>query len=185
MAVELRTERLWLRQWREEDREAFRAMNADARVMEFMPKMLTAKESDALVDRMARHFEEHGFGGFAVEVQECGRFAGFIGLAIPRFEAAFMPAVEIGWRLGVDLWGRGLATEGAKEVVRFAFEDVGLKDLVSFTALGNRGSRRVMEKLGMTHDPLEDFEHPRIEEGHPLRHHVLYRLRREDWAEAH
>jgi len=104
-----------------------------------------------------------------------GKFIGYVGLSVPRFEAAFMPAVEIGWRLASDTWGLGLATEGAGAVARFAFETAGLEELVSFTVPANMRSRRVMEKIGMTHDPADDFDHPRIAEGHPMRRHVLYR----------
>lgn len=178
MGTRLVTERLILRRWREGDREPFRALNTDERVMEFMPKLLAAEESDAMVERIERHFEESGFGLFATEIRESGAFAGFIGLAIPKFEAPFMPAVEIGWRLAAKFWGRGLATEGAREALRYGFEELGLTSVVSFTADANLRSRRVMEKLEMTHDPRDDFEHPGLPEGHRLQHHVLYRLRK-------
>jgi RimJ/RimL family protein N-acetyltransferase len=174
----LRTERLILRSWRSSDREPFGRLNADLRVMEFLPGPLTREESDTLVDRVEDHWRAHGFGPYAVEVAASGAFAGFIGLMAPEFEAAFTPCVEIGWRLGFEHWGRGLATEGAREVMRHAFEELGLDSLVSFTVTANVRSRRVMEKLGMTHDPAEDFDHPRLAEGHRLRRHVLYRLRR-------
>jgi len=174
----LATERLLLRRWREADREPFRAMNADPRVMEFMPCLLTPEASDALADRAELHFERSGFGPFAAELRQNGAFLGFIGLSIPRFDAPFMPAVEIGWRLAAEYWGQGLATEGAREVLRFGFEELGLGGVVSFTSDANTRSRRVMEKLGMTHDPADDFEHPNLSVGHPLRHHVLYRLAR-------
>jgi RimJ/RimL family protein N-acetyltransferase len=105
-------------------------------------------------------------------------FAGFIGLSIPAFDAPFMPAVEVGWRLAFDCWGRGLATEGARAVVSYGFEELGLDSVVSFTVPENLRSRRVMEKIGMTHDPRDDFDHPRLQDGHPLRRHVLYRLKR-------
>jgi RimJ/RimL family protein N-acetyltransferase len=172
------TERLLLRRWRDSDRVPFQAMNADPRVMEFFPALLSPEESDALVDRAQAHFDLRGFGPFAVELLENQFFLGFIGLSIPNFDAPFMPAVEIGWRLAFDCWGRGLATEGAHAVIRYAFEDLGLDNLVSFTAPENLRSRRVMEKLGMTHDPRDDFDHPRLPEGHPIRRHVLYRLKR-------
>jgi RimJ/RimL family protein N-acetyltransferase len=178
MRESLTTERLLLRRWRASDREPFRALNADPRVMEFMPGLLTAEESDARVDYAESHFERHGFGLFAAELRQSSAFIGFIGLSIPRFEAPFMPSVEIGWRLAAEYWGRGLATEGAREALRYGFEELGLDAIVSFTADANIRSRRVMEKLGMTHDPVDDFEHPSIPEGHPLRHHVLYRLTR-------
>ncbi len=174
----LTTERLLLRRWREEDRVPFRAMNADPRVMEFMPGLLTEEASDALADRAEAHFERNGYGPFAAELRQNGAFLGFIGISIPRFEAPFMPAVEIGWRLAAEYWGRGLATEGARAVLRYGFEELRLGGMVSFTADANVRSRRVMEKLGMTHDAVDDFEHPNIPQGHPLRHHVLYRIDR-------
>ena len=178
MADELTTGWLILRRWREADRAPFRALNADPRVMEFMPGLLTPEASDALMDRAELHFVCNGFGPFAAELLQNGAFLGFIGLSIPRFDAPFMPAVEIGWRLAADYWGQGLATEGAREVLRFGFDDLGLSSVVSFTTDSNTRSRRVMETLGMTHDPADDFEHPDLPEGHLLRHHVLYRLSR-------
>ena len=144
--------------------------------MEFFPQPLSAGESDALADRIEAHFEERGFGLYAAELGEDGSFIGYVGLAAPRFSAHFTPAVEIGWRLDAAYWGRGLATEGAREIVRHAFEDLGLTALVSFTAPANVRSVRVMEKLGMTHDPADDFDHPGLADGDPLRRHVLYRL---------
>lgn len=146
--------------------------------MEFFTAPLSAEESEVMVDYIESHFEVYGFGLWATELRENGEFVGFIGLAVPTFKAAFTPAVEIGWRLSANEWGRGLATEGAREVVHHAFDDLGLKSLVSFTVPPNVRSRRVMEKIGMTHDPADDFDHPRVPEGHPFRRHVLYRLSR-------
>jgi RimJ/RimL family protein N-acetyltransferase len=156
-------------------------LNSDPRVMEFMPSCLSRAESDLLVDRVEDHFQEHGFGLNAVELRRERLFIGFLGLAIPAFEAHFTPCVEIGWRLSPDFWGRGIATEGAKAVVRQAFESQGLESLASFTVPANARSIRVMEKIGMTHNPSDDFEHPSLPEGHRLRRHVLYRLRRSEW----
>ena len=172
----LTTGRLLLRRWCDSDRLPFQAMNADPRVMEFMPALLSPEDSDALFVRAERHFECHGFGPFAVELPDELTFGGFIGLSMPAFDAPFMPAVEVGWRLAFDCWGRGLATEGARAVVRYGFKELGLDSVVSFTVPGNLRSRRVMEKIGMTHDPRDDFDHPLLPEGHPLRRHVLYRL---------
>ena len=174
--VELRTERLILRRWREADRERFARMNRDPAVMEFFPAILSPAESDAMADRIEAHFAEYGFGLWAAELSSAGEFIGYIGLAVPQFEAAFTPCVEIGWRLAVQHWGKGLATEGARAVVGHAFGDLGLREVVSFTAEANFRSRRVMEKLGMTCDPDEDFDHPLLPEGHRLRRHVLYRI---------
>jgi RimJ/RimL family protein N-acetyltransferase len=173
---EIRTERLLLRRWRDADRAAFAAMNADARVMEHFPAMLSRDESDARAARIDAHFAEHGFGLWAVEIVGEAPFAGFIGLCYPQFESHFTPCVEIGWRLAADHWGRGYATEGAWAAVKFGFETLGLTEIVSFTVPANFRSRRVMEKLGMTYDPRDDFDHPLLAAGDPLRRHVLYRL---------
>ena len=170
------TARLILRRWRDEDRLPFQAINADPRVMEFFPALLTAEETDLLIERIGKHFERYGFGLFAAELIETQEFIGFVGLNVPGFDATFMPAVEIGWRLSCQHWGRGLATEGAQAVVRYASETLQLPGLVSFTPAGNLRSRRVMEKIGMVHDRSGGFDHPRLPEGHPLRRHVLYRL---------
>jgi RimJ/RimL family protein N-acetyltransferase len=150
-------------------------MNCDPVVMEYFPALLTPAESDALVDRATAHFAAHGFGPWAAELGGTGEFIGFIGLSIPRFEAHFTPCVEIGWRLAAGHWGRGLATEGAQAVAAYGLGELGLNELVSFTSEGNIKSRRVMEKIGMTHDAADDFDHPALPEGHSLRRHVLYR----------
>jgi RimJ/RimL family protein N-acetyltransferase len=154
-------------------------MNADTRAMEFYPRTLSREESDRAVDRIEMHFERRGFGLFAAELRDSGEFIGYVGLSVPSFEAAFTPCVEIGWRLTAEYWGRGLATEGAKAVLRWGFESLALDEIVSFTVPGNARSRRVMEKIGMTRDEEGDFDHPLIPAAHPLRRHVLYRsLRR-------
>ena len=174
----IQTERLRLRRWKEEDRQPFYRLNSDARVMEFFPECLTRAHSDSLVERINKHFKKHGFGLFAAELRDDRSFTGFVGLAVPSFKAHFTPCVEIGWRLAADYWGRGLATEGARAVVKYAFKELKLDGLVSFTVPENIRSRRVMEKVGMTHDVSDDFDHPNLPEGHPLRRHVLYRFRR-------
>ena len=175
---EIHTERLWLRPWREADRAPFAAMNANSRVMEHFPSPLTREESDATVDRILAHFEAHGFGLWAVESPAVAPFAGFIGLCRPRFEAHFTPCVEIGWRLAAQYWARGYATEGAQAALTFGFETLGLDEIVSFTATANLRSRRVMAKVGMTHHPEDDFDHPLLPPGHALQRHVLYRRAR-------
>lgn len=180
MPDHLTTPRLLLRPWRDSDRLPFQAINADPRVMEHFPAPLTPPESDALIARIILHFDQHGYGPYAAELIETGTFIGYIGLYTPTFEAAFMPTVEIAWRLAADHWGRGLATEGARAVLHHAFHTLQLPSLVSFTVPANLRSRRVMEKLGMVHNPGEDFEHPHLPKGHALRRHVLYRLNRED-----
>jgi len=171
---------LRLRRWRPENLEPFAALNADPEVMEHFPSVLSPEETAAGVDRIEKHFETHGFGWWAVEVPSQAPFIGFIGLAVPAFEVSFTPCVEIGWRLARPWWGRGLATEGAQAALAYGFEHLKLPEIVSFTVPGNRSSRRVMEKLGMHY--TEDFEHPRIEAGHPLRRHVLYRLTCVEWS---
>jgi RimJ/RimL family protein N-acetyltransferase len=182
--VTLKTMRLILREWNATDREPFARMNADPQVMEYLGEPMSRERSDEVVDRIEAHFRAHGFGLCAAELAEGSEFIGFIGLAVPTFEAAFTPCVEIGWRLAAEYWGAGLATEGAREIVRYAFEELGLAELVSLTAIGNERSRRVMAKLGMTHDAAENFDHPRIPAGDPLRRHVLYRLTREKWINS-
>jgi ribosomal-protein-alanine N-acetyltransferase len=151
-------------------------MNADPRVMEHFPAPQSRAESDMLAGRIEAHFDRHGFGLWAVEIPGNTRFAGFIGLAVPRFEAHFTPCVEIGWRLASEHWGHGYATEGALAALQFGFEVLGLREIVSFTVSRNVRSRRVMEKIGMTHNPADDFDHPSLPEGHPIQRHVLYRL---------
>ncbi len=172
----LRTERLVLRPWRQEDLAPFAALNGDARVMVYFQAPLTEAQTSDVMARVMSDFERDGWGLFAVEVPGLWPFAGFVGLARPHFEARFTPCVEIGWRLTYEAQGRGFATEAARRVVRFAFEQLRLPELVSFTVPRNLPSRRVMEKLGMQLDG--EFDHPAIPEGHPLRRHVLYRLRR-------
>jgi RimJ/RimL family protein N-acetyltransferase len=175
----LSTSRLVLRAWRPQDFEPFAAMNADSRVMRYFPSPLSEAQTSALLERISAHFERYGFGLWAAELKGSGEFAGFIGLSVPQFEAHFTPCVEIGWRLGFQHWNQGLATEGAFAVLRFGMEHLGLREIVSFTAAENVASRRVMEKIGMFRNAADDFEHPLLPEGHVLRHHVLYRARRE------
>lgn len=177
----LETERLVLRRWTAADWKPFAAMNVDPLVMEFFDRPLSAEESKAAAERIQAHFERHGFGLWAVELRESKRFIGFMGLSVPGFRAHFTPCVEIGWRLSPACWGRGLATEAARKVLQHGFEQIGLEEIVSFTSPANLRSRRVMEKLGMTHDSRDDFEHPGLPQGHGLRPHVLYRLTKEQW----
>lgn len=178
---ELTTARLRLRGWRDEDREPYAALNADPRVMEHFPTTLTQTTSDMLVDLTIEAWAVNGFGLWALERLEDGGFLGFTGLSRPSFEAHFTPAVEVGWRLARHAWGHGYATEAAHEAVAFGFETVGLDEIVSFTVPANVRSRAVMERLGMHHDPADDFDHPKLPEDHPLRRHVLYRLARTEW----
>jgi RimJ/RimL family protein N-acetyltransferase len=175
---ELRTERLLLRRWRAEDREPFAAMNADPRVMEHFPATLSREESDAQVTGIEARFAEREFGLWAVEVVGVTPFAGFVGLTVPRFSAPFTPCVEVGWRLAAEHWGHGYATEGGRAALDFGFDVLGLSEIVAFTVPENVRSRRVMEKLGMTRDPSDDFDHPVLPAGHRLSRHVLYRIAR-------
>ena len=171
----IRTRRLVLREWREEDLEPFAELNSDPEVMRHFPATMAREQSDAFVEQQRALLAERGWGLWAVEA-DCG-FIGFVGLAVPRFEAHFTPAVEIGWRLARRAWGRGYATEAARAATGYGFDEIGLDEIVSFTATGNERSRRVMERIGMTHDPADDFDHPLLTPGHPLQRHVLYRLR--------
>jgi RimJ/RimL family protein N-acetyltransferase len=170
------TDRLLLRRWRPDDRPAFARLNSDPRVVEYLAGALAPAESDALADRIEAHFQRHGFGLWALEVPGITPFAGFVGLANVRFDAHFTPCIEIGWRLAAEHWNRGYATEGARAALQFGFEQLPVKEIVSFTTVANVRSRRVMEKLGMTHAASDDFDHPGLSEGHPLRRHVLYRI---------
>ena len=174
----MKTERLRLRRWLLADRAPFAALNADPRVMEHFPGPLSREESDTLATAIEAHFDQHGFGLWAVEIPHVTTFAGFVGLSVPRFEAHFTPCVEIGWRLAAEHWGRGYATEGARAVLTFAFQTLGLGEIVSFTVPANARSRRVMERIGMVHNRADDFDHPMLPDGHPLRRHVLYRIAR-------
>jgi len=169
----LRGERVLLREWTPEDRVPFAALNADPRVMEHMPKVLTRDESDALAARCEAQVVEHGYGLWAVEIPEA-RFLGYVGLARPRFESAFTPCVEVGWRIAHAHWGRGYVTEAARLVLTHAFDVLGLEEIVSFTVRANVRSWSVMDRLGMI--PDGEFDHPALPEGHHLRRHVLYRL---------
>jgi ribosomal-protein-alanine N-acetyltransferase len=175
--VLLRTERLILRPWRDEDLAPFAALNADPRVREHFPTCLTSAESDAAARKIRAAFDARGYGLWATEVIGGEPFVGFIGLAEPAFAAPFTPCVEIGWRLAHAAWGRGYATEGARAALAFAFERIRLGEIVSMTTPGNTRSRRVMEKLEMRRDPTDDFDHPNLPPASPLRRHVLYRLR--------
>ncbi|HUR06354.1 MAG TPA: GNAT family N-acetyltransferase [Nonomuraea sp.] len=174
----METERLIMRRWRDEDRDPFAAMNADAEVMEHFPALLSREQSDSFVDRIEQAFEANGYGLWALEVRESGAFIGFTGLILQTFEAPFTPAVEVGWRLAKAAWGHGYEIEAARAAVRYGFDEVGLDEIVSMTAVGNTRSRKVMERLGMTRDIADDFYFPGIPEDSPLRPTVLYRLKR-------
>ena len=176
--------RIRLRRWRDADREPFAAMNSDPRVMEFFRSPLNRAESDAMADRIEKDFGERGFGLWAIEVLGRAPFIGFAGFAVPEFRARFTPCVEIGWRLAFAHWGQGYATEAARLALGHGFAALAFRDVVSFTSATNLRSRAVMERLGMRRDPADDFDHPAIAEGHPLRRHVLYRIDAESYRGA-
>lgn len=176
----LNTARLLLRPWADQDLPAYAALNADPRVMTFFPKVLDRAESDASAALIRESFRRHGFGLWATEVVGAAPFIGFVGLAVPKFEAHFAPCVEIAWRLAHEHWGHGYATEAARAVLDFAFVRLRLDEVVAFTVPANRRSRGVMERLGMSRREADDFDHPGLPEGHALRRHVLYRLRASD-----
>ncbi|HEU4998321.1 MAG TPA: GNAT family N-acetyltransferase [Lapillicoccus sp.] len=175
--IQPRTERLLLRQWRDEDWAPFAALNADPEVMRHFPSTLDRQESDAFAYRNAALLEVNGWGLWAVEVVESGEFVGFVGLNQPQWTAAFTPCTEVGWRLARSAWGKGYATEAARAALAVAFGPLGLDEVVSFTTVANDRSRAVMERLGMSRDPAEDFDHPKLGPDSPVRRHVLYRLR--------
>lgn len=172
-----------LRRFLDEDREPFAGLNADPEVMAHFPAPLTREESDELVDRIEQGFDSRGFGLWALQVASTREFIGFAGLSVPSFTAAFTPAVEIGWRLARAAWGQGLATEAARAALDYAFGPTRLEEVVAFTSVGNTRSRAVMERLGMTRAPADDFLHPQIPHDHPLARQVLYRISRRRWAQ--
>lgn len=178
--MELSTPRLKLRQWREADLEPWAALNADPEVMRYFPAAMSRAQSDEWARTIHAMIDRHGWGWWAVEVRGGPEFIGFVGLNRPNFEAHFMPAVEIGWRLARPSWGHGYATEAATAALTFAFDELECAEVVSFAVIGNERSLRVMERLGMTHDPADDFDHPNVPDG-PLRRHALYRVSAERW----
>ena len=177
MNAVITTARLRLRRWKANDLAPFAALNADPRVMEFYPDVLTRQESNAVAGRIQEGFAGHGFGLWALEIPGVAEFGGFVGLSVPRFEAAFTPCVEVGWRLAAEHWGHGYASEAASAVLVYGFDELKLPEIVSFTATQNLRSQAVMRRIGMERCPELDFEHPVLSVGHPLRRHVLYRVR--------
>jgi 3-dehydroquinate dehydratase/shikimate dehydrogenase len=179
--LRIESERLILREWNETDIEPFASLNCDPDVMQYFPKPLTTEESKQFIIKSNSILQEKSFGLWAAEIKSSSEFIGFIGLAVPTFEAPFTPCIEIGWRLAKKFWSQGYATEGARRVLQYAFDDLHLNEVVSFTSELNRPSIRVMERIGMKRDPNEDFYHPRVEKGHRLEKHVLYRLKKNDF----
>jgi RimJ/RimL family protein N-acetyltransferase len=177
-AIELRTRRLLLRRWRDDDRSAFHALNSDPAVMATIGPVMSRSESDAFMNRIEQRFGERRFGLWCVDLG--GEPIGFTGLSVPWFR----DGVEVGWRIRSEHWGQGYAPEAATECLRYAFEEIGLDEVISFTAVTNVKSRRVMEKIGLVRDADGDFDHPGVPEGSPLRAHVLYRITRERYGAA-
>ena len=180
----IESQRLLLREWRESDLEAFAGLCADAGVMEHFPSTLTPAQSAEFVARIRQHFVKCGYGFWAVECRNGPPFIGFVGLMQVGFDAPFTPAVEIGWRLAREAWGRGYASEAASAALRWAFESLELDEVVSFTVPANTRPWKVIERIGMRRSPADDFDHPRLPEGDPLRRHVLYRMGALDWSLA-
>lgn len=170
--------RLGFRNWTDADIAPFASLNADPVAMEFFPKTLSYEETASLAKKFMADFEEHGFCFYAVDRLDTGGFIGFIGLKRTNFQASFTPCVEIGWRLLRSVWGLGFATEGAIRCLKYAFEELALQEVYSFTAVINKRSERIMQKAGMK--KIGEFPHPVLTEGHPLQQHVLYRIHREE-----
>lgn len=175
----LSTDRLILRQWREDDLAPFAVINADPEVMRYFPSTRTRAESDETKERFTAHIDQHGFGFWATQLKSTGQFAGFIGMQHVDYLPSG-PAMEIGWRLDKSIWGQGFAPEGARACLAFAFSRLGLDEVVSFTASTNMPSRRVMEKIGMKHDVSRDFDHPLVAEESGLKPHVFYAIKSTD-----
>lgn len=180
--IEHESPRLRLIAWRERHIAPFIAMNSDPEVMRYFPSLISEEQSRASVDYWLSQFSERGWSNWAVELKDSGEFIGFVGLWIPKQKLPFSPCVEIGWRLARRFWGQGYATEGAKASLRVGFDELGLAEIVSYTALSNRPSRAVMERIGMR-DTGEEFEHPAVPVGNALRKHCLYKITREAWAD--
>ncbi len=179
MSTYLKSERLIFREWKDEDRAPFARMNADPLVMEYLPRSLNEKESNHLVDKFQKHLDDHGYGLYAVEVEDTGQFAGFIGLNTVPFKAHFTspknPATEIAWRLDYAMWGQGYGSEGAQAVLNHGLKKLGLDEVVAFTVHDNTRTMYLMEKIGMKRDEDGGFHYPTLPDGHPLGDFVLYR----------
>lgn len=172
--IYIETDRLILRDWKEEDLPVFIKMNSSRKVMEFFPNILSEEESIDLYHRIKNEFEESGYGLYAVEVKENNRFIGFIGFHKAVFISDFTPCTEIAWRLHDSAWGKGYATEGATACLDFGFEKLQFNDIYSFTASVNYRSEAVMKKIGM--QKIKKFNHPNVLSDHPLCLHTLYRI---------
>ena len=176
----LKTNRLLLRQWIENDFLPFAEMCSDKDVMEFFPKVQTQEESYKMGLKIQSLINERGWGMWAIEIPNEHKFIGFVGLHVPSDNLPFSPCVEIGWRLSKKHWGKGYATEAAKEILEYAFNTLNLSEVVSFTALANFRSRAVMQKIGMR-DSGQNFMHPDVEASNALCEHVLYTINKSKW----
>ncbi|MEJ8474943.1 GNAT family N-acetyltransferase [Roseibium algae] len=184
--IYLETERLILRSWQTADQAPLARLNADPEVMRYFPSPLSREESDALMNRAMAKQEADGVCFAPIEEKLTGKFLGFVGLSRPKYNKPlpFDPCIEIGWRLDRSAWGKGYASEAAQAWLQYGFDVLDLEEIVSFTTVTNQPSRRVMERIGMVHNPADDFLHPALEEGHPLEAHVLYRLKRSTWRDT-
>lgn len=183
----IETKRLILRTWQESDYEPMCQINQDKLVMEYFPELLDEKQTQKLISKVDKHYKDHGFTFYATELKDTHEFIGMVGLAYVEmsFTEHFTPNIEIGWRLAHKFWGKGYATEAASAVLDYAFNKINLKEVVSFTTVNNERSRRVMEKIGMTNNPSDNFDHPKIPDDHPLKRHVLYRISKDVYDKDH
>lgn len=177
----IETDRLILRTWQDSDTAKMAKINKDAKVMEYFPGIVDMQGTQRLIDKINKHYDEHGYTLYAVEIKATKQFIGFVGLLNATFYAHFTPATEIGWRLGSQFWGQGYATEAARAVLDYAFNQLNLDEIVSFTTANNLASRRVMEKIGLKRNPKDDFDNPNVINYPDLVPHVLYRLKRSDY----
>ena len=182
MQTKIETNRLYLRQWQKMDLEPFSKMNSDKDVMEYFPKLLSKEESDAMASKCQSLIEERGWGIWAVSLKDSGAFIGFVGLHQPQYDFPFNPCIEIGWRLDKEFWGYGYATEAANAALKFAFEELELNEVVSFTSKINKRSQLVMQRLKMK-NTKKDFHHPAFEVADPLAEYVLYKITQKEWIE--
>jgi len=177
----LETDRLILRTWADSDLQPMHEINQDPKVMEYFPGLQDLKATKNFISKVNNHFDKHGYSLYACLRKDSNQFIGFIGLLIADFEAHFTPATEIGWRLSSKHWGQGFATEGAKAVLDYAFKELKVPEIVSFTAKDNSKSMRVMHKIGLQHNADDDFDNPNLDDNSPLKRHVLYRLTRDEY----
>lgn len=174
MSQMLETKRLILRNWEDRDKGEFARLNSHPEVMEFFPALWTQVESDAVLGKVKKVISDRGWGFWAIEEKSSGNFIGFTGLMVPSFDAPFMPAVEIGWRILPEFWNQGFATEAADKSLWFGFQVLKLPEIISFTAVGNVKSQRIMDKIGMIRAMEKDFLHPNVPDGNVLKPHVVY-----------